>query len=209
MIHTDLLLAWGASYKKLKPGELLFREGSTCYYYYQVVTGLMRWYNIDDDGNEYLQQVIEEGGCIGELPLFDDEPYAASATAIKESLVLRLPKESFHLLLKEHPDIYAAFAKLLAKRIRFKFHLLKSLSLQEPEKILISLFIYLQQTGNHVSGEHSQLHLTRQQLADMTSLRVETVIRALRRMHQKNVVHIEKGKVYLDPFLKKTDDSII
>jgi len=38
--------------------------------------------------------------------------------------------------------------------------------------------------------------LTRQQIADMTALRVETVIRIMRIMHDKEEIRIEKGKVY-------------
>ena len=42
------------------------------------------------------------------------------------------------------------------------------------------------------------LKLTRQQIADMTGLRVETVIRAMRQMHERGDVKIEKGKVFLN-----------
>ena len=43
----------------------------------------------------------------------------------------------------------------------------------------------------------NQLKLTRQQIADMTGLRVETVIRAMRNMHEKGELTIEKGKVFV------------
>ena len=42
----------------------------------------------------------------------------------------------------------------------------------------------------------NQLKLTRQQIANMTGLRVETVIRAMRQMHEKGELTIERGKVY-------------
>lgn len=38
--------------------------------------------------------------------------------------------------------------------------------------------------------------LTRQQIADMTGLRVETVIRSIRQMEEKGELVIDKGKVY-------------
>jgi CRP-like cAMP-binding protein len=40
------------------------------------------------------------------------------------------------------------------------------------------------------------VELTRQQIADMTGLRVETVIRSIRHMQDKGALVIDKGKVY-------------
>ena len=99
MIDTDLLLAKGASYKRLIPEEILFEEGDSCEFYYQIVKGQIRWVNFNKDEDEYLQTLVEKGESIGELPLFDGDVYAATAMSNKASQVLRLPKEAFHQLL--------------------------------------------------------------------------------------------------------------
>lgn len=89
------------------------------------------------------------------------------------------------------------FTELLVKRLRFKFHLLKSLDNHEPEKIILSFFSYLQETGEHICSACNKIKLTRKQIAEMTSLRVETVIRVMRRLETKQVLRIDKGKVYI------------
>ena len=81
MIDTDTLLAWGAVYKQANAGEVLFSEGSVCQYYNQLVSGTIKWVNIDDEGREYIQDIIEPGESFGELPLFDEGLYSASAIA--------------------------------------------------------------------------------------------------------------------------------
>lgn len=90
MIDIDILLSLGASYKKVAPGDIIFREGTVCCFYYQLISGSVRWLNIDEEGNEFIQNMIEPGECFGELPLFDDEPYAATAIANTDSIVIRL-----------------------------------------------------------------------------------------------------------------------
>ena len=95
MIDIDTLLAWGAVYKKLDPEEYIFQEGSDCHFYYQLVSGSVRWTNINDDGKEFIQNMIEPGECFGELPLFDGSVYAASAIANKDSLVIRIHNAAF------------------------------------------------------------------------------------------------------------------
>ena len=46
MIPVDTLLAWGATYRKLAPDETIFREGTEGHFYYQLVSGEVRWINI-------------------------------------------------------------------------------------------------------------------------------------------------------------------
>jgi CRP/FNR family transcriptional regulator, cyclic AMP receptor protein len=197
IIDINTLIAWGAAYKKVSSGEIIFSEGEECYYYYQLVSGSVRWENIDEEGKEYIQTMIEPGECFGELPLFDDGPYAASAIAEQDSVLIRLRKETFLQLLKENQSIHFLFTTLLAKLIRFKFLLTKSIAYQTPDLRILSLLKYLKKENKHFCPNCNQLKLTRQQIADMTGLRVETVIRSMRHMHDKGDLTIERGKVYL------------
>jgi CRP-like cAMP-binding protein len=196
IIDINILLAWGAVYKKIGRGEVIFSEGSECSYYNQLVSGIVKWVNIYDDGKEYIQTMIEPGECFGELPLFDDGLYAASAIAEEDVVLIRLRKNTFLQLIKEHNVIHFAFTKLLAKRLRFKFLLLKSIAYHAPEVRISTLLCYLKKEHKNFCANCNQLKLTRQQIADMTGLRVETVIRSMRNMHDKGDIVIERGKVF-------------
>ena len=196
MIEIDTLLAWGATYKKISSGEAIFREGTSSSFYYQLVSGSVRWINIDEQGREFIQYLIEPGESFGELPLFDDKPYAATAIADKDSSIIRLHKSAFLQLLRENPEIHFAFSSLLANRIRFKIFILKEMVHHSPEHRLISLLDYFKEYKTNICSKCNQVKLTRQQLADLTGLRVETVIRTMRQLHDEGKLKIEKGKVY-------------
>ena len=196
MIDIDMLLAWGATFKKVVKGNIIFNEGTNCSFYYQLVSGRVSWLNIDDEGKTFIQTIIEPGECFGEMPLFDDGPYAASAIAEEDTVLIRLHRSTFIQLIKENQDIHFKFSKLLAERIRFKFMLLKVLACHDPENMIGTLLTYLKKEKRNFCPECNQLKLTRQQIADMTGLRVETVIRSMRLMHEKGKLLIEKGKVY-------------
>ncbi|MBX2906135.1 MAG: Crp/Fnr family transcriptional regulator [Taibaiella sp.] len=196
MIDIDLLLTLGATYKKVSQGEIIFMEGSRCNFYHQLVCGKIRWNNINDEGKEYLQSMVEPGESFGELPLFDEGPYVASATAEEDSVIIKLHISTFHQLLAEYPEILMSFSKLLAQRLKFKFFMLKDLLCKEPEERISSLLTYLRQTKHNICAECGKVKLTRQQIANMTCLRVETVIRAMRNMNDRGDISIRKGKVY-------------
>ena len=196
MIDEDMLLTWGATYKKVKKEEIIFHEGTTGIYYHQLVKGKVKWYNIDEQGKEFLQCIISEGESFGELPLLDDGPYVSSAASIEDCILLKLRKEIFLQLLRENPLIHFRFTRLMTERLRSKFIFLKELTHIEPErKVLTVLNYYKENAGINCNGK-IKVDLTRQQIANMTGLRVETVIRTIRSLHDSGQLTIEKGKVF-------------
>lgn len=197
LIDINILLASGAVYKKVAAKEIIFTEGDKGHYYYQLITGLVRWVNIDDEGKECIQYMVEPGECFGELTLIDNEPYAATTIADCESLIIKLNKDHFLQLLKNNPEIHFSFTKMLVKRVRYKFILTKILTCLHPEDKLIVFFNYLSIEKKHICTKCAQLKLTRQQIADMTGLRVETVIRSSKALHDKGFFTIERGKIYI------------
>ena len=59
MIDIDLLLAWGAAFKKVPKGNTIFSEGTTCSFYYQLVSGQVRWMNVNEEGKEEVVSLKE------------------------------------------------------------------------------------------------------------------------------------------------------
>lgn len=196
MINVDRLLSLGASVKKYQPNEVIFEEGTECYYYYQLTSGSVRWSQVNEDGKEFVQDMVEPGECFGEFPLFDEKPYAASALASNECEVIRLPKDAFQRLLTEDPELHFAFSKLLVERLRFRFLLTKNLAGNKPEDKICSLLTYFKEHKKYFCSSCNLVQLTRQQIADMTGLRVETVIRSIRRLQETGKLQINKGKVF-------------
>lgn len=196
MIDEDILLTWGATYKKVRKDEIIFQESSQGFFYHQLVSGQVKWVNVDDSGKEFIQCIIDQGESFGELPLLDDGPYVASAIALTDGVLLRLRKETFLQLLRENPEIHFRFTRLMTQRLRLKFIFLKELSNQDPErKVLTILNHYKADESDGVHGRH-RINLTRQQIANMTGLRVETVIRTIKNLEGEGKVVIDHGKVF-------------
>jgi CRP-like cAMP-binding protein len=196
MIDEDLLLTWGATYKKVRKDEIIFQEGSQGFFYHQLVTGQVKWINVDDSGKEFIQCIIEPGESFGELPLLDDGPYVASAVAITDGVLLRLRKETFLQLLRENPEIHLRFTRLMTQRLRLKFIFLKELANQDPERKVLTILNHYKEEKVDCSHGLQRINLTRQQIANMTGLRVETVIRTIKHLEGEGKVVIDHGKVF-------------
>lgn len=197
MIPVNLLLEKGATYRKVNSGEFIFREGATASFYYQLTSGRVRWCSLMDDGREVLHKVVHAGESFGEFPLFDGGTYAASAIADSPCTMLRLSVSTFHELLKQYPEIHFKFTESLVSDLRFKFMLTNLLSNHSPEEIIRNLIQYFNQQGKLICQDCCRLMMTRQQLANMTGLRVETIIRTIKQMEKEDKLSIVKGKVFI------------
>ena len=82
--------------------------------------------------------------------------------------------------------------------------IIKSFASNCPEYRIATLLNYLKAENRNFCSTCSQLKLTRQQIADMTGLRVETVIRTMRTMHDKGELVIARGKVYCRDMIEVT-----
>lgn len=197
MIDVDLLLCWGAIHRKIGKGQTIFYEGDKAHFYYQVVKGKVKLVSCNEEGKEFIQGIFMNGETFGEFPLFDNKNYQACAVAEEDTILIRLNKECFLQLLKDDFALHFAFTRLLAERFRFKSILLKELSCYGPEHRIVTLIRQFKMTSQMPGQARYKVDLTRQQIADMTGLRVETVIRAIRNLYGKGDLLLEKGKVYV------------
>lgn len=115
---------------------------------------------------------------------------------IEPGKVWRLRKADFFQLLKEHFNIHLRLTQVLCKRLQYKSMILTEVSSYDPEHRLLTLLKYFKgKLAKKDSMEKLIIPFTRQQLADMTGLRVETVIRTVKKMEKERKLSIEGHKI--------------
>jgi len=196
MIKVDLLLSCGATLRKVEKNEMIFEAGQFPSYYYQVVEGKVKMNNYSDDGKEFIQDIFTAGRSFGEPPLFINERYPANAIAITKGVVVQITKTLFYEMLRNDPEISIEINRSLARRLFYKSIMAPELSSQSPEKRLLKLLHYLKEQQNDINKAF-MVELSRQQLADLTGLRVETVIRTIKQLEKQKELTIVEGKIYL------------
>lgn len=197
MIKLDLLLDNGGILREVKKNEVIFKAGQFPSYYYQVVKGDVKMNNYSEDGKEFIQGIFSPGRSFGEPPLFINEPYPANAIAISNGVILQITKTLFDEMLYKFPEISIEINKSLARRLYYKAIMAPELSSQSPDKRLLKLLHYLK-NQNPTASEYYLVELSRQQLADLTGLRVETVIRTIKQLEKQAHLKIIEGKIYLE-----------
>jgi len=197
MIAIDLLEKYGALKKSFDKNEIIFEDGHLPTHYYQIISGEVKMSNYNDDGREFIQGIFYKGQSFGEPPLFLNQNYPANAIAVEDVEVLVLPKNSFMKLLEENAIVSIKIIENLAQRLYYKSVMAAEMSTQEPEHRVLKLIDHGIAYFNFKKDENGYLiNFTRQQIGDLTGLRVETVIRTIKALEKKGVLKIINRKVY-------------
>ncbi|WP_346985309.1 Crp/Fnr family transcriptional regulator [Chryseobacterium sp. POE27] len=195
VIKEEILRSVGAVTRHYNPADIIFKEGDIPHYYYQIVDGEAKLNNYTDDGKEIIQTLLEPGQSIGESLLFLDKAYPVNAIAITKCTVLRVPKTIFLDLMKLYPEISLNMNKTLSQRLYFKLIMAQNLSSQNPTAKLKVLMDYLKSFQKEQSPYSFMIPLTRQQMASLTGLCVETAIRTIKVMEKEKIVKIKDRKI--------------
>lgn len=196
MIDKDILIEFGAHKVTYNKGEVLFNEGDFPKYFYQILSGQIKMNNFNDEGKEFIQGIFSDGNSFGEPPLFINKPYPANAIAITDSIVYTIPKEAFFKLLLANPEINLSISIVLSQRLYYKSIMASEISSQDAEHRIIKLIDYSKESAGLQPEQNYKVSLTRQQIADLTGLRVETVIRAIKALEKKGLLKITDRKIF-------------
>ncbi len=197
MINPDLLVQYGAKQRRFAKGEMIFQAGEEASSYYQVVEGEVKMNNYNEEGKEFVQGIFSPEGSFGEPPLFGDFPYPANALVNEAATVFVLGKAKFLELLTDNPDVLLSFTKVLSQRLLYKATIAANLSIEDADKRILHLIDHLKTRIYKLKEPFSyQVDLTRKQIAELTGLRVETVIRMVKKLEEEGALKIIEHKVW-------------
>ena len=206
VINPEIIKSYGGKEIHLSDGENAFREGDRASYYFQIARGSVKMFTVSAHGKEFIQGMFKAGDSFGEPPLLCEFPYPSSACAIGPCKLLRLPRDKFFNLLRENFEVHLLLNRLLCQRLRYKSMVLSEISSYDPEHRIMSLLKYLKSefksplsliNGQSRSVNRYVVPFTRQQLGDMCGLRVETVIRAVKKMDRDGQLKLAGRKITL------------
>ncbi len=195
VINEEILHSAGAETKYYKPSELLFSEGETPNYYYQIIKGEIKLNNYNEEGKEFIQNILSDGESCGESILLISKPYPMNAEALTDCTVLKLHKSAFLNLLDKSPKLYLEISSFLSQRLYYKFIMMQNLSSQNPAVRLKGLMDYFKSFQEDESPYSFLIPFTRQQMASLTGLCVETAIRTIKHMERDKMLRIKDRKI--------------
>ena len=192
-ITENFIKETNAEIKKYEKNSLIINEGSTSLYFYYLLEGELSVYNLTPEGKEFLQHKVRENNFFGEPAVLLEKPFPGTVEVTSEfAKILRIKRENFLQYLKNNPDWSLEFTKSIAEKSIIKSNSLKNIVFLNPEDRIIK------QLNDYKEGKDEKIiiELTRKELSNMTGLRIETIIRTIKKMEKDGKLQIVNGKVF-------------
>ncbi|MBI2908692.1 MAG: Crp/Fnr family transcriptional regulator [Chloroflexi bacterium] len=177
--------------RKAPPGEFIFWEGDPPDWFYVVSAGKVKVVKQSSLGKEVILAFFGRGEIIGEVAVFENKAYPASAQAQEDTTVLAMRREDFLSFLAARPEVALRIIGVLAGRLRDAHARLMDLAGERVEQRLARTLLRLS------SKLGPTLPFTRQEIADMSGTTAETAIRLMARLKQGGVIRSARGKIVI------------
>lgn len=194
-IDEQLLHSFGGDVKIYKKREIIFKEGDHAQYYFQITKGKVKLNNYNEDGKEFIHNILGKNQSFGDPLLFLDQTYPMNAVCLEISEIIRLPKGNFIEMIKKYPELSLEMNACFSQQLYYKLVMMQSMSSQNPILRLKGLLNYLKSYHDGDCTHCFSVEFTRQQIANLTGLRVETVIRALKKMEKEGHIVFKDRKI--------------
>ena len=177
--------------RSLTPGEFVFWDGDDPDWFYMVVEGKVKVSKHSSLGKEFTIAFFEPGEMFGEVAVFENKPYPASAHAVTESKVVGIKREDFLSFLANRPQVALRIINVLGGRLRDAQGRLRDLAGERVEQRLASVLLMLSVKLGLT------LPFTRQEIADMAGTTTETAIRVMSHLKDRGIIRTVRSKVII------------
>lgn len=191
------LLKKAGRVKTFKAGEEIFAEGEQADFLPIILSGKVKMIHFLEAGKEVIIGIFSAGEMFAIPPVFDGEPSPATAIAMEKSKILLLYRKDFLHLLEESSEFSFIVISWMCEMLREKTAAIQNLATASPEHRAGNVIVRLTKNENS-QNIPVMISVRRQDIAEMAGLTTETTIRAVRRLADKNLIRIERGKIIID-----------
>ncbi len=199
-IPEDVLEPLGTYFipKRYERGERLWREGTKASNFTFIVEGRVKVVKFRNDGGETILGVFGDDEVVGQLAVYRQIPYPASAVALEDTVTLEIHRSHFFATLQNNQQLLESMLENMMRRNHELVNRLHELSVSNAEQRLAMLFLkFAESVGKRVKSDdgqmviHVDLPLTRSDIADLINVRVETAIRFMSRWNKEGPVRTD------------------
>jgi CRP-like cAMP-binding protein len=170
-------------------GKMIFLEGEKGTSFYILTEGSVRLFKSAPDGREVTVKLAAPGEIFAEVILFEKDRYPVSATAVADSVLFSLRRDSFNTLLGS-ADFRAEFISVLMKKQRYLAGRILYLTACDVEE---RFFRFL---DDHYGRKDSyDITLSKKDIASAIGTIPETFSRLIQRLTQQGTIRWEGGRL--------------
>lgn len=183
--------------KKLARGEVLFREGDKGEEMYLIRSGKIKLSKGSEE-EERIVAILKDGDFFGEMALIDGSPRATTATAIEDTSLMVIDKESFRARIGENP-LFEYIIHTLTKRLRAANEKIRYLMIRNDERRVISYILARAKEEGIPREKGVELleSFSYDNLAEITGVSASKVEEYLKRLMDVGLISVEGDRLII------------
>lgn len=190
-------VAAGTTEVRAERGRLLFQRGDPCVGFHIVVFGQVKLAVGTAAGAEKVVEIVGASMTFGEALMFTDRPYVVSATALADSLLLHVAKETLYAELERDPRLARRMLAGLSWRLHMLVKDVEALTLHSATQRVIGYLARLEDDGG---AGRATLPAQKSLVASRLNLTPEYFSRILHELAAEGLVRVEGRDIeILDP----------
>ncbi len=172
--------------------DVVFGEGEKAEFLPIVLSGKVKMVRYPEIGKEFIIGFFESGEMFAIPPALDGKSYPATCVVVEAGKLLILPRQNFLKLMQESSEFSAIVMEKMCGLMRETAETINNLANSSPEHRIGNVLLRL------AKNQPAKISLRRQDIADMSGLTTETTIRTVKKLEEKDLLKIVKGKIIIE-----------
>lgn len=181
--------------KIINKKEVIYKEGGYPKGIYFLNKGKVKIFQTNTLGKELITELHNEGDFFGYLPLFQNENYTNSATALENCEIFFIPKDDFFSLVYKNADVSRKFIEILSNNLQEKQVQLVKLAYNSVRKRVAEALVDLSDKYKKENEDNFSMNVSREDLANIVGTATETVIRTLSDFKEDKLIEVNGGVI--------------
>ncbi len=187
-------------------GETIFKQGAFSPYVLFVVKGLVKIFLQTGYEKQINLRLAQAGDYLAFSSIFGENVYTYSAIALKETIICMIDKRALKDLLIKNPEFALKITSKNYQNENQLLEIIKTISYKQMRGKIASSLLYL--SADAFKAETPFHFLSRQDLADFSSISTESAIKFLKEFEKENFIKLDGKDIEILNQTKLEDISL-
>lgn len=188
------------SVRKYTAGETLFRENQSADAIYCIHKGQIKLFKTGELGESQVIRLLGSGDIVGYRPVVANEPFAATAEVIEETMACVIPKTLLFDLIRNAPEFGLQLMAKLAQELRKSEEQLVRQSQHTVKQRAAELLLFLldKSANGEPTTREIKVPLLRTEMAQMVGTTPESISRTLRDFAKSGIIDLTRSTIAIN-----------
>jgi len=174
---------------KFNKDEVIYREGQYSNLIYLVSKGAVKCHKLDEQGKELTTALYRDGDLFGYLSFTQNLPYQETATAIKDVVLVAIPKNDLKNVLNDNHNVSLELIQSLTDDLTGVKNQLLQMAYSSVNKKTATAILKFAEKLNREPDD--PIKISRSDLASVAGIATETFIRTMSDFKKQGLIEIE------------------